>query len=164
MNRCVPDTHHMKTGLYKRGYAPKSSVSALYPRPIPLDCSDRAENTRNRKIWFFCFRALSRFFFQLQEKIFFWLEKKMSLENFEMFQNQKIFNGKSTFLVLKMLIFHWKFSDFGTFQNFRATFFFRAKKIFFLGVEKKIWTKLWSRKTISFDCACFQLDPSNPTG
>ena len=63
-------------------------------------CSDRAENTRNRKIWFFCFRALSRFFFQLQEKIFFWLEKKMSLEIFGIFQNQKNFNEKSQLLVL----------------------------------------------------------------
>ena len=35
-----------------------------------------------------------------------------------------------------------------------------ALKYVFLEL-KKIWTKLRSRKTISFDCACFQLDPSN---
>ena len=69
--------------------------------PIPPSCSDRAENTRNRKIWFFCFRALSRFFFQLQEKIF-----------------------------------------------------FRAKKIFFLGVEKNL-DKVLKQKTHIFRLRVF---------
>ena len=91
---------------------------------------------RNRKIWFFCFRALSRFFSTPRKNIFL-ARKKMSLENFEMFQNQKNFNGKSTFLVLKFVIFHWKFYDFGKIQNFRATFFFEMEKYFFLELKKK---------------------------
>ena len=85
----------------------------------------------------FLLQSFVQIFFSTPRKNIFLARKKMSLENFEMFQNQKIFNEKSQILVLKFVIFHWKFSDFGTFRNFRATFFFEPKKYFFLELKKK---------------------------
>ena len=104
--------------------------------PIPPSCSDRAENTRNRKIWFFCFRALSRFFFQLQEKIFFGSKKNCRSKMLEFFKIRN-FQWKINNFSTKIVDFPLKISDFEKFQHFRATIFFRAKKYFFLELKKK---------------------------
>ena len=43
---------------------------------------------------------------------------------------------------------------------FRNNMFFDLEKIFFFGVEKKSWVQLRCKKVWSFDCWCFQSDPS----
>ena len=56
----------------------------------PWFCSDRAENTRNRKIWFFCFRALSRFFFNSKKKYFFDSKKNVARKFWNFPKSEKI--------------------------------------------------------------------------
>ena len=52
----------------------------VFPRPIPLECSDRSENATNRKICFFCIKTVNNFFFNSKKYLFFFDQKFLILK------------------------------------------------------------------------------------
>ena len=126
-------------------------------------CSNHPENLRNGKISIFWFETMFRFFFSFKKKYFFG-SKKMSLEIFWNVPKSENCQWKINIFSTTIFDFPLKIFWFWNISKFSSDIFFRAKKIFFLGVEIKIWTKLWNRKSRSFDCARFQSDPSNSAG
>ena len=104
-----------------------------------LECSDRSENTRNRKITKFYIEAVLDFFFQVRKHIFFWDRKnifRFFSDFFSKFGKKSDFSTKIDFFEFSNFLF---FQGKNWFLKFR--FFFQSQKnIIFFGVGKKLGT------------------------